>query len=320
MPDSGALAASVRSGLVETYHDGAVAVCRPDGSLVASFGDIDRPFFIRSASKPFQAYVSQSNGAELSTLQLAVAASSHRGHPVQVAIVEQMLASVGLDEHVLGCPPDWPSNRVAARRLIAAGEPSPRRLFHNCSGKHSGFLRASVSNGWSTADYLNPDHPLQRQVTELLAGLGRFDPEPVGVDGCGAPVHRTTVRVMALMFAALATDARFAEVYTAMHRYPALVGGNGESDSQIATCLDAVAKGGAQGCIGVGLAAGFGLAVKSWDGLPAIPGIGAVAALDQLDLLSGPARERLAAVARPVVTGAGKPVGEFEPRFKLKTT
>jgi len=312
------LAASVRSGLTETLHDGAVAVCRPDGSLVASAGDIDRPFFIRSASKPFQAYVSQSNGANLSTLQLAVAASSHRGHPVQVALVDEMLGSIGLSENDLGCPADWPSNRIAARRLFSAGESTPRRVWHNCSGKHSGFLRACVASGWSTADYLDPDHPLQRQVTALVTDLGGFDPEPVGVDGCGAPVHRTTVRTMARMFAALATAPEFSAVYTAMHRYPALVAGNGESDSQIATCLDAVAKGGAQGCMGVGLAAGFGLAVKSWDGSPLVPGIAAVATLDQIGLLNALARDRLASVARPVVRGGGRPVGEYEPRFELR--
>lgn len=312
------LAASVRSGLVETYHDGAVAVCRPDGSLIAAAGDIDRPFFIRSASKPFQAYVSQRNGADLAPLQMALASSSHRGHPVQVAVVEQMLGSVGLSEDDLGCPPDWPSNREAARRLVAAGERNPRRLWHNCSGKHSGFLRACVASGWSTVDYLNPDHPVQVQVTALVEELGGFEPGPVGVDGCGAPVHRTTVRAMARMFAVLATDDRFGQVYTAMHRYPALVAGNGESDSQIATYLDAVAKGGAQGCMGVGLRAGMGLAVKSWDGNPIVPGVGAVAALDQLGMLTPTARTGLARVARPVVLGRGAPVGEFEPRLELE--
>ncbi|MGH8948747.1 MAG: asparaginase, partial [Acidimicrobiia bacterium] len=46
------LAASTRSGLVETMHDGAVAVVSPDGALVAHSGDIDQPFFLRSAAKP----------------------------------------------------------------------------------------------------------------------------------------------------------------------------------------------------------------------------------------------------------------------------
>ncbi|MCI0426067.1 MAG: asparaginase, partial [Actinobacteria bacterium] len=59
------LAASVRSGLVETVHEGSVAVSDAEGNLIAWSGDIDRPFYLRSAAKPFQAMVSQENGAGL---------------------------------------------------------------------------------------------------------------------------------------------------------------------------------------------------------------------------------------------------------------
>lgn len=310
------LAASVRSGLVETYHEGALAVCDPHGNLIAYSGDIDRPFFIRSASKPFQAFVSQESGADLSTLELAVASSSHRGHPVQIALVNQILAGGDLTEDDLRCPPAWPSDREAERRLV--GSEGPRRIWHNCSGKHSGFLRACRGSGWTTADYLSPDHPLQMRVVELITEVGGYDPLPVGVDGCGAPVHRTTVRAMARMYAVLATDSRFENVYTAMHRYPSLIAGNGAADSTIATCLDAVAKGGAQGNLGVAVKAGYGMAVKTWDGLPQIPAVGMVAALDQMGLLTNTARERLEKVGRPVVRGGGEVVGAIEPRLELK--
>ncbi|MFQ5522553.1 MAG: asparaginase, partial [Acidimicrobiia bacterium] len=62
----------MRSGLVETAHDGVVAVCRADGTLVASSGEVDRPFYLRSAAKPFQAFISQAHGADLEGLELAV--------------------------------------------------------------------------------------------------------------------------------------------------------------------------------------------------------------------------------------------------------
>ncbi len=58
------LAVRVRSGLEETYHEGAVAISEPNGTVVAFSGDIDRPFFLRSSAKPFQAYISQSSGAK----------------------------------------------------------------------------------------------------------------------------------------------------------------------------------------------------------------------------------------------------------------
>ncbi|MEK8107682.1 asparaginase [Micromonospora sp. M12] len=33
----------------------------------------------------------------------------------------------------------------------------------NCSGKHAAMLVACVARSWSTHDYLDPEHPLQRK-------------------------------------------------------------------------------------------------------------------------------------------------------------
>jgi len=274
------LAARVRSGLAETTHDGVVAISRPDGSLVAWSGDIDRPFYLRSAAKPFQAYVSQTAGAGLEPVELALAAASHRGLPVHVAIIDSALARAGLSASDLQTPPDWPLLAKAARHQARMGERSPRRIWHNCSGKHAGFLRACVAQGWPTDTYLAPDHPLQKRIVEIVSQLGEHPAEPVGIDGCGAPVLRTTARAMSLMFARLAADASLDEVRTTMHSYPALIASNGEGDTSIATAINAVAKGGAQGCIGVAVGDRLGVAAKSWDGLGEIAEVAAVAALD----------------------------------------
>lgn len=288
-----------------------------DGTIVAFAGDIDRPFFLRSSAKPFQAHVSQQSGAELSPLELAMACASHRGHPVQIELVRSMLERGGLDEDALRCPPGWPLGDRAAERVIRGGAHAPRRIWHNCSGKHAGFLRACRANGWPVESYLSPDHPLQRRVLAHVSELGGHPVEPVGVDGCGAPVMRTTTRVMSVLFARLASDSSLSEVFDAMHRYPALIGSNGEGDSTIATTTHAVAKGGAMGCIGVALAGRLGVAVKSWDGLGDIASLAAVAVLDQLGELTPTARAALSAVARPPVIGGGVEVGETEPRVEL---
>lgn len=76
------LAAGIRSGLVETVHDGAVAVVRADCELIAWFGEIDRPFYLRSSAKPFQAMVAQQEGAPLRSVELALASASHERPPV----------------------------------------------------------------------------------------------------------------------------------------------------------------------------------------------------------------------------------------------
>ena len=312
------LARQVRSGLTETIHDGAVAVVAADGGLIASFGDIDRPFYIRSAAKPFQALVSQESGAGLEPLELAMACASHRGFPVHVELVRSTLERGGLDESALHCPADWPLSPVASRLVAEAGvAKSPRRIWHNCSGKHAGFLRACVGAGWPTSTYLHPDHPLQERVVAVVSELGRFPVGPVGVDGCGSPVLRTTARAMATLYASLASIPRLEDVFTVMHRYPALVGSNGEGDTEISIATNTAAKGGAQGCIGVAVPGTGGIGVKSWDGLGQVANLGAVSALEQIGRLPIGPRASLEEVLRPPVTGGGQEVGRLEPEFTL---
>lgn len=313
------LAVQVRSGLVESYHQGAAAVFDPSSGVVLHTGDIDRPFFLRSSAKPFQAHVTQEAGAGLTPLELAMASASHRGLPVQVSIVAAILERGGLGEEALQCPADWPLAPLGMRLVAGEGATAPRRIWHNCSGKHAGFLRACVAQGWQTESYLDRGHPLQRRVIETVSELGGYDAEPVGVDGCGAPVLRTTVRAMATMFAGLATDPGLSGVLTAMHRYPSLVGINGSADTEIAIAANAAAKGGAVGCIGVALSGRLGIAVKSWDGNGTVAGLAAAAIVDELGGLSAAGRERLAAVLTPDVLGGGVPQGSIEPRLEMET-
>ena len=314
------LAASVRSGLDETAHQGTIAVVDVTGRLIAHHGDLDRPFFIRSSAKPFQAFVSQQCGAQLTALELAIACSSHRGFPVHIALVESMLRKAGLDESALACPPDWPAGPAAARLVQRAGATMPRRIWHNCSGKHAGFLRACVARSWPTETYLSPDHPLQRMVIETVSEFGGYRVDPVGVDGCGAPVLRTTARAMATMFARLAVDRELAEIFAVMHRYPALVAANGEGDTTIAIAANAIAKGGAAGCVGVAVAGQLGLAAKAWDGVGAVSYLAAAETLRRLGVFSATGADVVGPVINPPVLGGGGRVGWIEPRFELALT
>ncbi|HVR77573.1 MAG TPA: asparaginase [Acidimicrobiia bacterium] len=311
------LAARTRSGLVETYHQGAVAVVSGDGDLIASSGEIDRPFFLRSAAKPFQAVVSQLEGAALQPVELALAAASHDGEPVHVAVVESMLAASGLDSSDLRCPAIWPLSESATRRHQAMGRSQPQRIWHNCSGKHVAWLRACSAGAGPIESYLAPDHPLQTRVARFVTDLGEYPVTPVGVDGCGAPVLLTTTRVMALLYARLATLPVLEEVFSAMHRYPALVSGTGHGDAEVATALNAVAKRGAGGCIGVAIDNRLGLAVKSWDGTQEVADSAMVSTLLALGEIPPHAAAHLLTIARPPVLGGGRPVGELEPLVEL---
>lgn len=311
------LAEQVRSGLVETVHDGAVAVVDPTGHLVAYSGDIDRPFYFRSAAKPFQAAISQAAGAGLAPEELAMACASHDGEPVHLALVNAMLNRAGLSEDQLQCPPDWPIRAEAGRRLVSGGARHARRLFNNCSGKHTAMLRACVKSGWNPANYLDPGFPLQQQITDLIADVSRLALE-VGVDGCGAPVHSTTTIGMARAFVRLAVDDDFTPVLAAMHSYPGLVSGISNPDAAIARNIDGVAKRGARGALGVSVRRRFGLAVKCWDGSDLVAGMASIATLDQLGVVPTSSWELLQRYRQPLVKGGGRPVGVYRSLLELR--
>ncbi len=311
------LARVVRNGLVEAVHDGVVAAVGVDGRLLASSGDLERPFFLRSTLKPLQATVSQESGAGLSREQMALACASHGGHPVHIAVVREMLAEVGLDESALRCPPAWPLGEGAKERLIAVGHREPQPVWHNCSGKHAAMLRACVAAGWPTDGYLDRGHPLQQRIGETVRDVLKGDPGPVGVDGCGVPAFRATARSMARAYATLASDPRFVPAWLAMHCRPALTSDTGRADAQIARWLEAAAKLGAEACLGVAVRNRMGLAVKVWDGSSRAVGVAMVAALEQLGLVSGAARRGLSAISHPQVLGGGVPQGAVESMVKM---
>jgi L-asparaginase II len=123
---------------------------------------------------------------------------------------------------------------------------------------------------------------------------------------------------MARLYANLATLPDLREVFTTMHRYPALVSGTGNGDAAVATALNAVAKRGAAGCGGVAVEGRLGIAVKSWDGDGAVVDAVVVATLAQLGALTPYAVEQLASVASPSVLGGRASVGQLEPRFELE--
>lgn len=310
------LAEQVRSGLVETVHDGAVAVVDEHGRLIASSGDIERRFYFRSAAKPFQAAVSNRMGAKLEREELAIACASHDGEPVHVALAASILNRAGLDEDDLGCPPSWPLKVTAARRLANQGATKGRRLWHNCSGKHAAMLAACAAADFPTSGYLDPGHPLQVEITAYVSEVAG-PVEPIGVDGCGAPVFATNAFGVARAFSRLGNDRDLAPIFSAMHAFPALVSGYGNSDAALATSLDAAAKRGAAGCLGVALRGGYALGIKCWDGNDAVPGVAAVAALLHLGLLPPAIAATLTEVGRPPTRGGGEPVGSFRPVLEL---
>ncbi len=323
MGRSAPIARVVRSGLEESVHLGDVAVCDAEGRLLASLGDPHRTVFARSAMKPLQGAVSLGRIAEpLPGELVAVMCASHNGEPVHVRAVRRLLRTGGLTESILRCPPAYPSQAhdvVRARR--------PRRVFHNCSGKHAGMTVAAARAGWTLEGYLVPSHPYQREVLRAVRSATQVDRPAVGVDGCGAPVHGLPLSGMATLFARLGRPERVgrwaegvATATAAMRTHPYLVAGRGRSDTLMMEHVpDLVVKVGAEAlhCAGA-LEAGIGVAVKVVDGGERASAPALIRALALIGLIDDGQLERLAAIARRPVLGGGRRVGDLIVDFRLR--
>ncbi len=299
----------VRSGRTEAVHHASVAVVDASGSVVAAAGDLDTPFYGRSALKPFQAQVSLRFGASLKGEDLALVCASHGGTPAHLTIVERVLAAGGLTEDDLGTPAAWPNSAGGRDTAVRAGATEPRRLFHNCSGKHAGMLRACLASGLPIDTYLSPGHPLQAAIAEDVHRLTGEDFGLPGVDGCGAPVQPMTVTGLARAFATLATDPERAEVHDTMRDHPVLIGEAGRVDGVIGSALGGASKIGAEGSLGIAVSShGLGVAMKVWDGSSRALEPLASAVLERLGLLA----PQLARQLEIRVLGGGRTVGWLE--------
>jgi L-asparaginase II len=311
----------VRSGFVESVHLGSVAVADAEGRLTASAGDPGRVSFARSSMKPLQAAVSLSLiEEELSDAEAAVMCASHNGEPPHVAAVGSLLARGALGFEALRCPPDRPIDPESS--LVV---PEPRPEFHNCSGKHAGMLLACTARGWDPGSYRDPSHPLQGEVMAAVRTAGG-EPEYLGVDGCGVPVHALPLVRMARLYARLAAPDRLgslapsaARATGAMRAQPYQVAGRDRVCTAAMVAVPGVIlKVGAEGMICAALLErGLGVAVKVEDGSARALAPAVIRALWLLDALTAEQYHRLSEHARPPVLGGGRPVGELDPVFDL---
>ena len=292
--------------------------------MLGGIGDPNHPLFARSSMKPLQAAVSLGRmDGEFPALDLvAVMCGSHNGEPVHVRTVQALLKFGDVAENRLGCPVDLP--RRAEDRKQADRR---RSVYHNCSGKHAGMLVASRRADLELASYLQPTHPLQREITRAVAAATGVEPPIVGVDGCGAPVHGLPLSALATLFARLVRPERLGPLsatveiaVSAMLTHPYLVAGRERSDTMImGEVPDVVCKVGAEALHCAGIASsGIGVAVKIADGGDRAAAPALLRSLELLGVVEAEQLQHLATLARPPVLGGGRPVGDLVADFQLR--
>jgi L-asparaginase II len=289
-----------RGGIVESLHHGAIAVADAQGRLVASYGDPRAVTFLRSSAKPFQALpLVEAGGAErfgLTPREIALTCASHLGLDLHVDALRAMQAKIGVSESDLLC----------GMHPFEGFEPTPNR--HNCSGKHTGMLAQAKHRRLPIADYVNPQHGIQQTILTAFAEMCALDVNAVvvGVDGCSAPNFAVPLVSAATAFARLADPDRLPAaraaalktIFSAMTSHSEMVRGPGGFDTELMRLHPGVivAKGGAEGYQGIGIAAGargpgspaLGIALKIADGASRATHPTALEALRQLGVLGEP--------------------------------
>jgi L-asparaginase II len=301
------LAYLTRAGIIESRHHGLVCLTGPDGKLIQEHGNSRKLIYPRSAVKPLQALAMRRAGLNLSGVQLAMSSASHQGSPEHTKIVLEILADVGLEESDLMCPVAWPGNPTT--RAAASSE---TRAAFNCSGKHAAFLATCVKNGWDTKTYLQPEHPLQKLIVEVIE---EFSGEKIPLstfDGCGAPLHLMSLQGLARAIGKFAETET--EIRDAMLANPWVVDDRGASDTLVME-KGMLAKIGAEGVFVIGLASGHGVAVKVADGSMRPAGLSAIKMLLNNGLLDNSTYEELFARLTIDSLGGNEKLGQLEVAF-----
>jgi L-asparaginase II len=329
-----------RGDRVESSHYGHIAVCDPQGNLAARLGDPDLWVCLRSMAKPIQALPLLTTGAvqafEFGPEELALFSGSLNGQDFQVALVEKVLARLGLNAAHLQCGIHAPSHRPTAQALAKAGQ-APSTLHNNCAGKHAAMLALCVHHGWPTAEYLDPQHPVQQLILQTISEVTEVPAEQVtiAIDGCGAPVFYVPLRRIAQAYAKFAAAAQdrleasaltqaMATLIRACAAHPRLIAGDGRLCTDIMQALpgQVLAKTGAEGGYALALIKeGLGIAIKVSDGHARGLNPTVIETLTQLNLVAPGIAAALVGYHRTIIKNHRKEmVGQVRPVFTLEKT
>lgn len=297
------LAAIVRDGLGESFHHGIAVLVSPRGEVLEQHGNGSAWIYPRSALKPLQAMTLHRLGLRLTLEQTVLTMASHHSTQEHIAQVEQILVTAGVPQSALGCPAALPWNPQMREKVD-----SPAPIYHNCSGKHAGFLATAALKGWDLASYLSPEHPLQLQVRALIEELAGESVGKVTVDGCGAPLFATSTVGLARAISGFALGAP--ELVAAAKAHPSLIG---DASTPDAAFLRAgfFSKLGAEGVFTVATESGYAVALKIADGsLRAAPAI-ALALMQRHGLASAEQVTQISDDCRVEVLGGAERIGKL---------
>ena len=325
------LANVIRGETVESIHYGQIVVVDGNGDTVVSLGDPSTVTYFRSAAKAFQLIPCITSGAAdafgFGEKEIALAAASHSGEPMHVAVVEKMLENAGLSEGDLHCGTHLPFSKEAASQLQRSGL-QPTQLQNNCSGKHAAMLAFAKYIESDISTYESSDNRIQKRILRCIADFCEMTETEIaiGIDGCAVPNFALPVTAMAKSFINLILPSKFPEstqkacarIVSSMMKYPELIGGNDRLDTLLMRAAPGriISKVGADGVWLCGVLpcdrwpAGLGIALKIADGDDLYSrSVVAIELLRRLGVLAPDALAELSPM--PIMNRRGDKVGEI---------
>ncbi|MBD8070571.1 asparaginase [Bacillus sp. PS06] len=323
-----------RGNIVESAHQGHIAVVDANGKLLYALGDPDAVVFARSSMKPIQAIPVVETGAadhyQFSDHDLALCCASHSSESIHTDRVLDILKRMGIEKEALQCGTHIPRSQETYQKLIVAGE-ELTPLYNNCSGKHTGMLATAKHMNEDLASYYLLTHPLQQRILETVSEMCDYLKEQIeiGIDGCGVPVHGLPLKNIAFGYAKMADTTKLSEkrakmvtrITNAMMNAPEMVAGT----NRFCTDFMRIGNGrffgkvGAEGvyCLG-DKETGLGIAVKIKDGNERAVYPATIHVLRELGLLSAEQLQALSDYRKPPLKNArGEKIGELVADFKL---
>ena len=312
-----------RSDFTESIHYGAAVLINSDGKILKEWGNSNILIYPRSALKPIQSLNLYKDGVaealNLSDNLIALTTASHHAETIHQQMVSDWLKKMNLNENHLSCGPSWPWNEKDQFEAYSKYK-AKRKIFHNCSGKHCGHLAVCSYNNLPIKNYQNKNHPIQKNLIQLIENLAKYKIKNVGVDGCTLPNPLIPLIKFAFATAQLADYKKLNDhsaiakrIFNSCIKFPEIAGGS-KSINSILTKLSngkVFVKNGAEGVfVAIIPELKSALAVKIIDGARRAAEVAIAGLLSELKIINNDQIEKIK--KSPVKNSAGQIIGSMK--------
>ena len=225
-----------RSNEVESVHYGTAVLINSSGEVLKEWGNSDLLIYPRSALKPIQSLNLYKDGVaeglKLSNEYIALTTASHHAEDLHQKMITEWLEKININEDKLCCGADWPWNMDDKFKANLKYK-KKRRIFHNCSGKHCGHLAVSKYKDLPIENYNQNNHPIQKELINLIENLSNFKIKNIGIDGCTLPNPLIPLKKFALAAAKIVDYKSLNEasdiakrIFDSCVKFPEITGGS----------------------------------------------------------------------------------------------